>query len=216
MTPKQQFISKFLKNVYRFDQVEFEPSSCGEMSVVGYYVVNNPLNGKEKIRVPVCIWMDKTKKGTWSIKFKTWGAHIPMAKADEFVQRATLYWPGASKIEVYRRYAGCSFRKEGGAPTLRIITAIRPWALKKEEQVEKDWFDIFLEWLDQHNVLQAFKANVARARKISLEQYKKTLRGPEACLSGAFVWDWSPEGDMYWRRLNGSWQSYVLKNKLGD
>ena len=120
MTQKQQFISKFLRNVYKFDEVGFESDGSGCMRAVGYFQVYHPLSGNTRIRVPVDIWMDKTKKGLYSIKFKTWGSHIPMNKANEYVDRAQLYWPGAAKVEVYRRTAGCSYK--GGAPTLRIVS----------------------------------------------------------------------------------------------
>lgn len=202
MTQKQQFISKFLKNVYKFDEVEFEASSSGEMAAVGYYRVNNVLSGQTRIRVPVDIWMDRTKDGSWSIKFKTYATHIHPKKADEFVQRAQLYWPGASKIEVYRRRSGCAFSSLG-APTLRIRTNVRPWAKKRS------WADVFQEWLMVHKALEPFKANLKKYRNTDMETYTKNQLFVSSAVAGAFVWKGSEEGDLYWRKLSGEWEAYV-------
>lgn len=203
MTPKQQFMGQFLRNVYRFDRIEFDGTYGGSMQVIGFYKVKHPLAGETEIRVPVAIWMDRSKKGNvWYVKFKTYGSHIPTALKDEYIQRAIMHWPGAAKVEVYGRYSGYVSHKAGGLPTLRITTSIRPWAKKKT------WREIFKEWLKNHDALKAFKKNLG---KRTFEEYTGICVSPYYVLSGAFVWIKTTEGDSYWRTLHNEWMGYCAQ-----
>lgn len=234
MTPKQKFFAGFLKSVYKLDGLEFEPCYGNSMQVKGLYNVQTPF-GADQSRLPIAIWLDKGKKGLWSIKIKTYGSHIPMSKADEYIQRATVAFPGAEKIEVYRR-TGSGWNREGGAPTLRILTYIRPWAKDKVKEVEpkvekpkpvekvpvtlREHIKAFLR---KENIYDQFELNMQISLirgiglKLGLDEWLTRafgLREPTSLIMGAFKWRETPEGFFFWKEVNSKWWKYCFEHKL--
>lgn len=132
MTPKQKFMDVFLKYVYGFTDVKFEGNFSGCMGVKGTYTFYTSVPARcflvgsstrtETVRLN--IWVDKLKNGGHTIKFKTWGTHIPEAMFETVIGRAKRQVPDA-KVDIYNRTH--AYSQKADIPTLRLEVSELPW-----------------------------------------------------------------------------------------
>lgn len=77
------------------------------------------------------------------------------------------------------------------------------------------WADIFLLFLRRHRVLHCFIRNFLEVRfnPIPLDKFLK-ITGPDSYVTSAFIWNSTPEGHEYWRKLGDKWSGIVSGFKL--
>lgn len=67
--------------------------------------------------------------------------------------------------------------------------------------------DLFIQFLQEHNLYYRFSAYCSVHTKISLDEYLDTIV-PEFYLSSAFSWSKTDEGHDFWSDVDDAWYKY--------
>lgn len=68
----------------------------------------------------------------------------------------------------------------------------------------------FTKFLEKEDALEAYKEQVTfRIEEGRLVEFFN-LTSPENLISGTFIWEGTPQGDDYWRKLNEKWEQMLV------